>query len=67
VKLLAAPGLPPGPCEAKAAVAHNAVTTADVAANAKFDTLLATMPWQSPVTRNFQKTPTTAYSGFENP
>jgi hypothetical protein len=38
VKLLAVPGPPPGPCEAKAAFAHNKPATADMAAKAKRDT-----------------------------
>ena len=37
VKLLAVPGPPPGPCEAKAALAHNKTATTDEAANAKRD------------------------------
>jgi hypothetical protein len=35
LKLLAVPGLTPGPCEAKAAFAHNKPATADMAAKAK--------------------------------
>jgi len=38
VKLLAVPGLTPGPCEAKAAFAHNKPATADMAAKANRDT-----------------------------
>jgi hypothetical protein len=38
VKLLAVPGLTPGPCEAKAAFAHNKPAAADMAAKAKRDT-----------------------------
>jgi hypothetical protein len=38
VKLLAVPGLTPGPCEVKAAFAHNKPATADMAAKAKRDT-----------------------------
>src|SRR6266699_427689 len=34
VKLLAVPGPPPGPCEAKAAPAHSEVRTGDAAAKA---------------------------------
>jgi len=37
VKLLAVPGPPPGPCEAKAAPAHDKQTTVAVAAEAKRD------------------------------
>jgi hypothetical protein len=37
VKLLAVPGPTPGPCEAKAAFAHNKPATADIAAKAKRD------------------------------
>jgi hypothetical protein len=37
VKLLAVPGPTPGPCEAKAAFAHDNPATADMAAKAKRD------------------------------
>jgi hypothetical protein len=37
VKLPAVPGLTPGPCEAKAAFAHDKPATADMAAKAKRD------------------------------
>jgi hypothetical protein len=37
VKLLAVPGLTPGPCEAKAAFAQNKPATTDMAAKTKHD------------------------------
>src|ERR1700736_1067412 len=41
VKLLTVPGPPPGPCEAKAALAHNRLASADVAAKTNCDTRCA--------------------------
>jgi hypothetical protein len=67
VKLLAVPGLTPGPCEEKAAFAHNKPATADMAAKAKRDTryLMEDDAMTISCARSCQKIRAAAYPGFE--
>jgi phosphoribosylaminoimidazole-succinocarboxamide synthase len=66
VKPLAVPGPPPGPCEAKAALADNAVTTAEAKASCDTSCLVRDDAMTISCDAKFQKIRTTAYSGFEN-
>src|ERR1017187_717878 len=67
VKLPAVPGPPPGPCDAKAALAHNRPAAVDVVAKARRDlpSLIRDDAMTISCDEKLQKIRTTAYAGFE--